>query len=77
MGADSMKAGGSAGHRLVLSCQGAECRPWAAVGGRARLRGRGTPCLAYSHHPPTPLTHTLLWNVRKMSEEEKGGSFTF
>ena len=38
-----MKAGGSAGHGLVLSCQGAECRPWAHSRGKSRVEGGGRP----------------------------------
>lgn len=44
-----MKAGGSAGHRLVLSCQGAECHPWAHSRGMSWMGL--TPCLALSRHP--------------------------
>lgn len=43
MGVDSMKAGGSAGHRLVLSCQGAECHPWAHSRGKSRVGVRRPP----------------------------------
>lgn len=38
-----MKAGGSAGHGLVLSCQGAECRPWAHSRGKSWVEGEGDP----------------------------------
>ena len=42
-----MKAGGSGGRGLALSCQGAECRP-AACRGRGGRGERGTPRLAHS-----------------------------
>lgn len=38
-----MKAGGSAGHRLVLSCQGAECHPWAHSRGKSRVGVKRPP----------------------------------
>lgn len=65
MGADSMKAGGSAGHGLVLSCQGAECRPRARSRGRSRAAGEGDP-------PPRPRLPSppLLWNARKTRDGE-------
>lgn len=52
MGVDSMKAGGSTGHRLVLSCQGAECHPWAHSRGRSRVGMRGPPAWT---SPVTPI----------------------
>lgn len=58
-----MKAGGSAGHGLVLSCQGAECRPWAHSRGKTRVEGEEDPLPGLLPSPP------LLWNVRKMRKE--------
>lgn len=52
MGVDSVKAGGSAGHRLVLSCQGAECHPWAHSRGKSRVGMKGPPAWT---SPVTPL----------------------
>lgn len=52
MGVDSVKAGGSAGHRLVLSCQGAECHPWAHSRGKSRVGMRGPPAWT---SPVTPI----------------------
>lgn len=60
-----MKAGGSAGHGLVLSCQGAECRPWAHSRGKSWVEGEVDPLPGPLPSPP------LLWNVRKTREEEK------
>lgn len=50
-----MKAGGSAGHGLVLSCQGAECRPWAHSRGKSWVDGGGAPPAW-----PSPVTPTLV-----------------
>lgn len=52
MGVDSVKAGGSAGHGLVLSCQGAECHPWARSRGKSRVGMRGPPAWT---SPVTPI----------------------
>lgn len=48
-----MKAGGSAGHGLVLSCQGAECRPWAHSRGKSWVEGEGDPLPGALPTPPT------------------------
>lgn len=48
-----MKAGGSAGHGLVLSCQGAECRPWAHSRGKSWVEGEGDPLPGPLPSPPT------------------------
>lgn len=60
-----MKAGGSAGHGLVLSCQGAECRPWAHSRGKSWVEGEGDPLPGPLPSPPLP------WNVKKTREREK------
>lgn len=58
-----MKAGGSAGHGLVLSCQGAECRPWAHSRGKSWVEEEEDPLPGPLQSPP------LSWNVRKRRKE--------